>query len=291
MTAELQRWLAESGIATDFRLTELQRGLGANEIWKLETGANEPLVVRLFAPGHQAAANREAAAMQAAHAAGVPAPEVISQGSMATRPVLVTTFAPGELAADALLANPAIATELGVAFGQTMARLHQVTAPDLGRTPGAWIELGGDAIAPLRPLLTTIPDQDRLLHLDFHPRNVLVQDSEVSGVIDWENAHAGPPHADLARTTAILRVMEMASLIPPAAISVLRTFTSSLTESHDAIVGPAPFTGALSAWGLAMTARDLANQVGKPGSPFTSDLISRLESERDAAITTALNLA
>ena len=42
-------------------------------------------------------------------------------------------------------------------------------------------------------------DDDRLLHLDLHPDNVLVAGQGVM-VIDWQNAARGPAGADLAKT-------------------------------------------------------------------------------------------
>ena len=98
MTSDLQAWLASTGITPSGNLTALQRGLGSNEIWKLEPGAGEPpLVVRLFGIGSHPAANRENAAMRAAHTAGIPVPEIVATGTMAGRPVMVTTFASGTL--------------------------------------------------------------------------------------------------------------------------------------------------------------------------------------------------
>ena len=53
--------------------------------------------------------------------------------------------------------------------------------------------------------LYSAPEGDRLLHLDLHPFNVLVDESgQVSGVIDWANAAAGHPDLDRARSLAIL---------------------------------------------------------------------------------------
>ena len=45
----------------------------------------------------------------------------------------------------------------------------------------------------------------RLLHLDLHPFNVLVDDDgEPTGVIDWANAAGGDPELDRARTWSLL---------------------------------------------------------------------------------------
>ena len=47
----------------------------------------------------------------------------------------------------------------------------------------------------------------RLLHLDLHPFNVLVDDDgEPTAVIDWANAAGGDPELDRARTWSLLRL-------------------------------------------------------------------------------------
>ncbi len=48
-----------------------------------------------------------------------------------------------------------------------------------------------------------------LLHLDYHPQNVLVEGLRVTGVIDWANAAAGDRHLDAATTAVILSTSTM----------------------------------------------------------------------------------
>jgi aminoglycoside phosphotransferase (APT) family kinase protein len=43
-----------------------------------------------------------------------------------------------------------------------------------------------------------------LLHLDYHPQNVVVSGMRVTGVIDWVNTDIGDRHLDAATTAAIL---------------------------------------------------------------------------------------
>jgi hypothetical protein len=83
-------------------------------------------------------------------------------------------------------------------------------------------------------------------------------------------------------------MMELADLVPPAAGAVVNTFGTALAAAHDQIAGPSPAPAALMAWGLAMTAVDLGRQAGKPGNPFSSTALARLQTECDAAIATAL---
>ncbi len=48
-----------------------------------------------------------------------------------------------------------------------------------------------------------------LVHMDFHPQNVIVKGMRVTGVIDWVNADHGDRHLDVATTSAILSTTAM----------------------------------------------------------------------------------
>jgi aminoglycoside phosphotransferase (APT) family kinase protein len=48
-----------------------------------------------------------------------------------------------------------------------------------------------------------------LVHMDYHPQNVLVKGVQVSGVIDWVNADLGDRHLDAATTSVILSTSSM----------------------------------------------------------------------------------
>jgi len=45
---------------------------------------------------------------------------------------------------------------------------------------------------------------DSLVHMDYHPQNVMVQGVSVTGVIDWVNTDVGDRHLDAAMTAVIL---------------------------------------------------------------------------------------
>jgi aminoglycoside phosphotransferase (APT) family kinase protein len=48
-----------------------------------------------------------------------------------------------------------------------------------------------------------------LVHMDYHPQNVLVKGARVTGVIDWVNADLGDRHLDAATTAVILSTSSM----------------------------------------------------------------------------------
>jgi aminoglycoside phosphotransferase (APT) family kinase protein len=48
-----------------------------------------------------------------------------------------------------------------------------------------------------------------IVHMDYHPQNVIVRGMRVSGVIDWVSADRGDRHLDAATTSAILATSSM----------------------------------------------------------------------------------
>jgi aminoglycoside phosphotransferase (APT) family kinase protein len=92
----------------------------------------------------------------------------------------------------------------GPAHGALLAdlhnRLHRIAAPDW--LPG-W--RAGD---------------DRVLHLDLHPANVILTD-DGPVVIDWVNARAGDPALDVASTVVLLRSSQPDG-VDPAVVESLR---------------------------------------------------------------------
>ncbi|HET6531530.1 MAG TPA: phosphotransferase [Actinoplanes sp.] len=69
--------------------------------------------------------------------------------------------------------------------------LHRPLAAHSRRTARllAWVHEVGSADTPA--------DGDDLVHLDYQPGNVLVQDGRITGLIDWDGAGRGDRHLDL----------------------------------------------------------------------------------------------
>lgn len=288
LPAELRSWLVRAGFPDDLVLTAMHRCLGSTAMWSFQPTPEAPaLVVRMFGVDAGAAAEREYLAMDAAARYGVPVPSIFARGLVERRPVLVTTFIPGEPVTQALQAHPERAQALGVAMGEALGRLHEVAAPaGLTETIDAWIDRGGPALTNVRQMLKNVPGQDRLIHLDYHPDNVLVRDGRISGIIDWENTMAGPPHMDLARTQAILRAAVLGNLVPPQAHDALARFERGLVAGHAQVIGDDPSPGLSAVWGLGMTVEDLTSQAAKSGGVISQALVDRLADERDALLRT-----
>ena len=158
----------------------------------------------------------EAGLIRAAQAAGVTAPRVIVEltredgiGAGFVMEALPGTANPAEILSSA---DPA---QLIDDIGRELAATHaidpaevdglptMVTADALADLRRRFIEYGGDrpvlALA-LRWLEANIPApvSPRLVHGDFRLGNLLVENGRLTGVLDWELAHFGDPHEDLA---------------------------------------------------------------------------------------------
>lgn len=187
--------------------------------------------LRVLPTGADAAARREVAVMAVARAGGVPVPVLRATGTFGDHPVLVTAWVPGHTVADALARRPWRAWALGHACGDVLATIHQVSAPpSLRANPGdSWLEMV--AAGPLgRDIQARLAGCDRnsvLIHLDFHPANVLTDGRRVTGVVDWTNAGAGDWRADVARTWSILRLdVGRPGVLTPLGRLVLAVFTA-----------------------------------------------------------------
>ncbi|MFI7651036.1 phosphotransferase [Micromonospora sp. NPDC049460] len=139
---------------------------------------------------------REMLVMQAA-AHAVPVPEVLAMKEFVDdqeqpAAALLLTLLPGRPAGDFAGLSPARVRRWGEVCGRVHAALAKVSPPPgLRAAPAVPVSQAG--MAPC------------LLHLDLHPLNVLVNEAgDVSGVLDWTNAAAGPEVLDRARTWSIL---------------------------------------------------------------------------------------
>jgi tRNA A-37 threonylcarbamoyl transferase component Bud32 len=120
---------------------------------------------------------REIDVMRYAHAGGYPVPEVIA----ASGNELVLTRVIGPTMQEALSTRTTSIAEAARQLAELHHKLHDITGP-------GWLPMHADG--------------DRLLHLDLHPRNVLLGPAGPV-VIDWANAARGPAALDPALALAV----------------------------------------------------------------------------------------
>ncbi|GAA2281360.1 phosphotransferase [Streptomyces atrovirens] len=120
---------------------------------------------------------REARLMAHLAGCGYPVPKVYE----VTDTDMVLERVTGPTMLDALARSPWRVGSLGRTLGRLHDRLHALPAPQ-------WL-----------PRRFATAGDDRVLHLDLHPGNVLLT-GRGPVVIDWSNAGAGDPAADVAMT-------------------------------------------------------------------------------------------
>jgi aminoglycoside phosphotransferase (APT) family kinase protein len=221
--------------------------------WRVATAENV-FVLRVFRPDQGPAADREAAAIEVA-ASAVPVPRVLGRGVWEDRPVTLLEWCPGRpLWQELASAQPATAEAFGVEFGRIEARIHGLRAPEDWPT-NTWLRWAADEAISERA--GAMQESPALLHLDFHPANVLVQDGHITAVLDWVNARAGDARADVARTYSILVADPSARKEDWPSRAFRRGWRSGYAREAGWPAGLAPFV----AWAGAVMRRDLAERL------------------------------
>jgi aminoglycoside phosphotransferase (APT) family kinase protein len=145
---------------------------------------------------------REAASVQHATRAGLPAPELVAtdrDGSYCGVPATLVTLIQGDV-----VLLPANRQEWIRGLAHAAAQIHRVDAagfrwkyrryndrdslqvPQWSQQPDAWRK-AIDVVQGEAPSY-----RECFVHRDYHPSNVLWRNGRVSGVVDWVNACRGP---------------------------------------------------------------------------------------------------
>jgi aminoglycoside phosphotransferase (APT) family kinase protein len=259
--------LATLGISSVRAISPVHGGTDT-AIWRVEHGATIS-ALRVFRPEQAETCQREIAAMRAARQADVPVPAVHASGIWHERPVLLLSWCPGVPLWDAIRPRPWRVWPLGMAFGRTQALIHQISAhAEWQDRRTDWIGWAGPDEHQLR---TALQERARpapaLLHLDYHPLNVLTDGRRITAVLDWANARAGDPRADVARTYTILMVEPYAPGRQSPVISLARRLLArGWRRGYEQVAGPLSDMDWFYVWAGAVMARDLAPRVSDPQS-------------------------
>ena len=254
-------------VPRDVRAAAAALGVPLGSVTALEgaTGASWSCGDHVLRTGTSEQVRRELLAMSAASSV-VPVAEVLEAADFVGeddegRAVLLLRRLPGRPAADVRDVPPAAARRVGEACGRLHTVLARVAAPQ-------GLPVVGDT-GP--PSAESAPAGHRLLHLDLHPFNVLVDEGgEVTGVVDWANAAAGPETLDRARTWSILT-------LDPASARLRRDPSrEALVNGWAAAARWDEFTAEARAWACEYMLDDLAGR-------YDADRLSHVREERDRA--------
>lgn len=218
LCAGLERALARVDLSAPGDLERLSGGANM-ESWGFAVGEQKFVLRR--APslemmiGRPLSHHAEAQVIRRAAEAGVTAPQVVVelQPDDGIGSGFVMRTLPGTADPATILAVPQPALLLAD-FANELAAIHAVdvrgmAVPEMD-TNAALAELRARFVAygADRPILALAlrwleghlpgPMTPRLVHGDFRLGNLLVENGRLSGVLDWELAHLGDPHEDLA---------------------------------------------------------------------------------------------
>lgn len=183
-----------------------------------------PLTLRQFAPCRSVQAQYEVAVQLRLHRweYPVPAPLWWEQSSDPLGgPFLIMQQVAGPSMLKALFRRPWRVIGLCRQMAEVQARLHELPTGRFPRRPGrlldrSYVEMesairdnhwhglarGFDWLVAHQVASPRCP---RILHLDFHPLNLIQRRGQLPAVLDWGTADLGDPHADIATTLMIMR--------------------------------------------------------------------------------------
>lgn len=231
-------------------------------------------VLRLYARGRKTCQLERDVLERVQHV--LPAPFVLHDGSEHEFPFLITSWISGTLLSTELDASQKNHFSLGENAGSVLANIHAMTFSESGFfgpsldihdtfQPGqsallsfmrpalegrASKRLGADLTGRVQtligwaaPFLDDLPSQASLIHSDFNPPNLMIDNERISGVLDWEFAHAGNSLTDIAN---MLRPRDYQS----------QEFNNGFIEAYENATGPLP-----SNWQSLSRLIDLMSQV------------------------------
>ncbi|WP_026782853.1 phosphotransferase family protein [Pleomorphomonas koreensis] len=195
-------------------MVEIGRRLGAGK--EAEVYEYGGLALKLYpSQASKAAVFREAANLALLERLALPTPRVHAAGEYGCRWGLVMDRAAGPSFAERMMAGHRLPCL------EEMARLHR----DLHERPGSGLpSLKAPLSANIRRTnlldaasrdrllsqLDALPDGDRLCHGDLHPWNIHGDGEDVM-ILDWLDACAGPPAADVCRSYLLIRPVDPAT--------------------------------------------------------------------------------
>jgi len=249
-------------------------------LWRFGTPDGREHSLRVFSPHlPRQIAWRERIALETCARAGLPAPRVETVGEVQGLPAAVLSWCPGVPILSLVEKKPWTLWRLGRLFGRTQAKVHTVEPPAefAENAPDDWLKRVPDDCADLVAHASSLKlSTSSLIHMDFHPINLVSDGATVTGILDWSYAAAGDPRADLARTEITL----LAAPIPPGPLRPLLNLARNLIlrawrSGYQEVAGPMPDFRPLRAWAGATLLLETELAMGRPGVWATQETIEK----------------
>jgi aminoglycoside phosphotransferase (APT) family kinase protein len=240
-----------------------------NWLWRFSTADGRSHALRLYRRGGSpeglaADAASEALAMDAARAGGLPVPRVEARGSFGEAPFFILSWRRGVPMLDYVKGHPWRLKQLARNFGRLQARLHALPPPAGMRHLD---DRRLDATVSHAPLAGMLRGQclfDTFCHLDFHPLNVLVRGTRISGLVDFTGAAIADRRMDLATTKTLL----LAAPLPPGPLNPIfrqlrKVMAREWEEGYRQEAGRFPLTPLFEALAITQHLADVEEAVAE----------------------------
>lgn len=263
---------------------ELRRTKGGWDtlLWRFQTpdGRQHSLRIHVL-PGREQMAWRERLALKACAGAGLPAPRVEAVGQFEDMPVMVLSWCPGFPILSYVEKKPWALWRFARLFGRAQAQMHAVKPPPefVPTAPGDWISRVPDRYRDLADHASSLGlSTDSLIHMDFHPLNVVSDGAAVTGIVDWPRSAAGDPRADLARTVITM----LTAPLPPGPLSQIlnllrKVMLRGWRSGYEEVAGPMPNYRSLMAWAGATLLDEVEHVIDRPEVWGTREDMEKLE--------------
>lgn len=205
----------------------------------------------------------------------LPTPKILGETRLEDRHGLIYERVEGTSLLTMLSIRPWLCVQYGRQFAElhtAIHRQHGSELPPLKASLESTIRglkcLPENLLEAALNQLASLPEDEKLCHLDYHPDQVMVTANGQS-VLDWMTARCGPPAADVARTMVLLRfgpVMNASWLMQMLANLLRGTFSRAYLQRYLEL-NPAVTTALIDAWmpllALARLAEDIPGEKGK----------------------------
>jgi aminoglycoside phosphotransferase (APT) family kinase protein len=184
-----------------------------------------PLILRIYtSPQGVPRAHHEFAMQQRLRRLDFPVPEPLlihTNCELFGGPFLLMERIPGETLFHTMLARPSKLLSLPARMAALHLHLHRLSSESLVASAAGFLDRTldelGELIAAyelrgLQPGLDWLSGhgpkpghETAIVHLDWHPLNLIRDDQDRLWALDWSEADMGDPHADVAMTLVLLR--------------------------------------------------------------------------------------
>ncbi len=244
----------------------------------------EDCVLKLFADPNSSAqqAEREFRTSQEVFSLGLPCPAPVEIVEEMDRVGIVFSRVSGPSMLRLIAADPGLIESMAQQLAHLQLQMHSKetqSLPSQRTRLREQIERSGLAASlrdQLQGVLADLPDANRLCHGDFHPDNVLIS-GKGPVIVDWADACAGNPLADVARTSLLLLKGAVPSDGPDAAQLV-----AARQAFHEAFMG-AYFretkadAAQLANWEVVIMAARLAENIPGERPLLAASIVESLE--------------